>query len=107
MRIILAWASVASVGMWLPVGVATAYAWLARQDLQNAPATVRNLATAWLVVGASYPAVSTMAVLLAWHFHRKNKDSTAMRFIAIPGVFVATVLVLGVTVIGMSRPYLK
>ena len=106
MRLILAWASVASVAMWLPVGVATAYAWLARQDLQNAPATVRNLATAWLIVGGSYPAASTLAVLLAWHFHRRDKDNVAARFMAIPAVYVAAVLVLGVTVIGVSRPYI-
>ena len=107
MRLLLARTSVASDGMCLPVGVATAYAWLARQDLQNAPPTVHNLATAWLVVGASYPAVSTMAVLLAWHFHRKGKDPVAVRFIAIPGVFVATILVLGITVVSLSRPYLR
>ncbi len=107
MRLILAWASVASVSMWLPVGIATAYAWLARQDLEQAPPIVRNLATAWLVVGGSYPAVSTMAVLLAWHFHRKGKDNIAARYIAIPGVFVATVFVLAVTVIALSRPYMK
>lgn len=107
MRLILAWASVASVSMWLPVGVATAYAWLARQDLLTAPQSVQNLATAWLVVGASYPAVSTMAVLLAWHFHRKGKDNIAGRFIAIPGLFVAAVVTLGIMVFSVSRPYIK
>ncbi len=106
MRLILAWASVASVAMWLPVGVATAYAWLARQDLQQAPPTVRNLATAWLIVGGAYPAVSTLAVLLAWHFHRKDNDAVAARLIAVPGLCVATIVVLGVTVVGISRPYL-
>ena len=107
MRLLLAWASVASVVMWLPVGIATAYAWLARQDLQHAPQTIQTLATVWLVVGGSYPAVSTLAVLLAWHFHRQGKDNVAARLIVVPGVFVAVILVLGMTVFSLSRPYLQ
>lgn len=107
MRLILAWASVASVTMWLPVGVGTAYAWLARQDLVQAPPHVQNLATAWLVFGASYPAVSTLAVLLAWHFHRNNQDRWTARIIAIPGIFVVANLLLAVTTIGVSRPYMR
>ena len=107
MRLLLAWASVASVVMWLPVGIATAYAWLARQDLVNAPAGIQHLATAWLIVGGSYPAISTLCVLIAWHFHGKGKDQIAGRLIVIPGIFVAAIFVLGLTVFSLSRPYLQ
>lgn len=107
MRLLLAWASVASVVMWLPVGIATAYAWLARQDLLQAPAMIQHLATAWLVIGASYPAISALAVLLAWHFHTRENDKVAARLIVIPGILVATIFVLGMTVFSLSRPYLQ
>ena len=73
----------------------------------NAPPSVQHLATAWLIAGASYPAISTLAVLLAWHFHRQNRDAIAGRIIAIPGIFVVTNLVLAVTTIGVSRPYVR
>lgn len=106
MRLVLAWASVASVAMWLPVGIATAYAWLARQDLSIAPQSVQNLATAWLIAGGAYPAVSTLAVLLAWHYHRKGNDAVAGRWIAVPGLFVATIFTLGVITVGVSRDYI-
>jgi hypothetical protein len=107
MRLLLAWASVASVVMWLPVGIASAYAWLARQDLIHAPQAIQNLATAWLVMSCSYPAISTLCVLVAWHFHRQGKDKIAGRLIVIPGIFVAMIFLLGITVFSLSRPYLQ
>lgn len=103
MRLLLAWSSVASVAMWLPVGVVTAVAWLVRQDLATAPPLTRHLATLWLATGSAYPAISTVAVLLAWRFHRSERDDRARWMLALPAATLATFAVLAAVVFALKQ----